>query len=220
MTKISTAKCLGLGLVLFCGQAFSQSSGDQFLGDAAREQQAAHAQQKKAAIVHTEINDTPLTLEASDASTAKPTNTADAKAPKSATKTSAPDGQRSVLDRPLGEKPDPYVVPAGTEIRVDLTESKITVPVRLGFATPIPALTKVAVQTDRAYFPTYGAYSTNDPGYAEFSTLTAVTVDGKTYTVQTNRVQVGGTNVNPAGTTVSSSRDAVFVLSATVEIER
>jgi len=52
-------------------------------------------------------------------------------------------------------------VPAGTEIRVDLTESKITGPVRLGFATPIPARTKVAVDTDRTYLQNnYGTYPT------------------------------------------------------------
>ena len=96
-------------------------------------------------------------------------------------------------DRRLGEKPDPYVVPAGTEIRVDLTESKITGPVRLGFATPIPALTKVAVDTDRAYLQNnYRTYPRDGPDYIEYATVTAITIDGKTYEVRTNRVQVSG----------------------------
>ena len=224
MTKISMGKYLGLVLLLSVTAYTQQSSLNKPLGDVAREQQAAHAQQKKSSIVHTEV-DGSIAPEASDASptsSAKSATAQDVKAPKSLAKSPAQSGPQSVLDRPLGEKPDPYVVPAGTEIRVDLTESKITVPVRLGFATPIPALTKVAVQTDRTYFQTvYGAYGADNPGYVEYSTLTAVTVDGKTYPVQTNRVQVNGASASAnGGTSVSSSRDAMFILSAPITIER
>jgi hypothetical protein len=128
--------------------------------------------------------------------------------------------KRSVMDRPVGEKPDPYVVPAGTEIRVDLLDSKVIVPVRLGFATPIPALSKVAVQTDRAYYPTaYFNTASGYIGYGNYATLTAVTIGNKTYPLQCNRVQVDGVSL-ANGPSSGSSRDAVFILSAPVSIER
>lgn len=138
------------------------------------------------------------------------------------------ENKRSVLDRPLGEKPDPIIVPAGTEIRVDLVDSKVLVPVRVGFATPIPALSKVAVKINRVYPPAY-VESGSTPQlsvparYAEYGEITAVTIDGKTYPVQTDSVPLaspGSSAVTLDNSIGSSVHDVKFVLSAPLAIAR
>jgi len=84
---------------------------------------------------------------------------------------------------------------------VDVDDHKTVVPVRVGFVTPIPALSKVTVQVTRAYvavsridMPYYSGLANVD--YSEYATITAVTVGGKTYQVETNSVPIflGGTN--------------------------
>ena len=124
----------------------------------------------------------------------------------------------SVLDRPKDSRPDVIVIPAGTEIKVDIGEHKTVVPVRVGFATPIPALSQVTVQVMRSYvdipyFYTGAPYDTGIPNvdYIEYATLTAVTVQGKTYQVQTDSLPLfrGGTN-----------SEVTFTLGRPVEILR
>lgn len=134
---------------------------------------------------------------------------------------------RSVLDRPMGERPDPFIVPAGTEIRVDIVEGKVVVPVRVGFATPIPALSKAAVKINRVYPPTYaesGAAQASVPvRYAEYGELTSVTIDGRTYAVQSDSVALGtpgSSVVTPGNSLGSSPHDVKFVLSVPLAIER
>jgi hypothetical protein len=80
-----------------------------------------------------------------------------------------------------------------TEIRVDLAEGKVAVPVRVGFATPIPALSKVSVKIDWVYAP--AVYDANgnvlnntNTRYAEYGVLTGVTVNGVTYKVESDSV--------------------------------
>ena len=153
--------------------------------------------------------------------------TSDAKA-KAGTTQKASAAKRTVLDRPAGEKPAPYIVPAGTEIRVDVVEGKVIVPVRVGFATPIPALSKVAVQVNRVYAPAYlDANGVRQDGgnasYAEYGVLTAVTVDGVTYPVQSNSVPLasaGSMAVTLDNSAASSVHDVKFVLSASLSIAR
>ncbi len=115
-------------------------------------------------------------------------------------------------------------MPAGTEIRVDLVEGKVVVPVRVGFATPIPALSIASVKVNQAYYTPVFSVVSNSPGnapvaFGENAELTAVTVRGVTYPVQANTVPLTALG---AGRTRSlmSDRDTVFVLSAPLAIER
>ena len=141
---------------------------------------------------------------------------------------SAQPGTHSVMDHPLEEKADTIVVPAGTEIRVDMVEGKVTVPVRVGFSTPIPALSKASVKVDRVYPPS--AYDANgnllnnrNVRYAEYGILTGVTINGVTYKVETESVPLGtpGSSAVSADNTMGfSPHDVKFVLSAPIEIPR
>lgn len=84
------------------------------------------------------------------------------------------------------------VVPAGTELRVDIDERKVVVPVRVGFATPIPALSKATVQVRREQITT-NAYAVGQVpyvDYVDYATVTAVTVGSTTYEVETDTVQL------------------------------
>jgi len=111
---------------------------------------------------------------------------------------------RPVTDRVKEKAPDFLIVPAGTEIKVDISEEnpdrepehvlqgKVVAPVRIGFATAIPALSKTAVQLSLRYYDAgYGPGS--QPGYTNVAQLTAVTVDGTTYDVESNEISVGPT---------------------------
>ena len=104
------------------------------------------------------------------------------------------------------------VVPAGTEIRVDVRERKVVVPVRVGFSTPIPALSKVAVQVSRSYVPAgYGSNGAPSVDFVDYATVAAVTVEGRTYEVKADTVPLlrGETN-----------SEVTFVLSAPVSVLR
>lgn len=122
----------------------------------------------------------------------------------------------SVFDRPKDSRPDVIVVPAGTELKVDVDQHKTVVPVRVGFATPIPALSQVTVEATRSYVGMPDFSSTSYPAlayvdYVEYATVTAITVAGNTYEVQTNSVtlQKGGTN-----------SEVTFILAAPLKILR
>jgi hypothetical protein len=159
------------------------------------------------------------TSDAGQKSQAKNDSPAKAKSPDAAK-------PRSVMDRPLGEKPEPLVVPAGTEVRVDLVDGKVVVPVRVGFATAIPALSKAVVKIDRVYGPT--AYDANgnllgNTRYAEYGVLTAVTINGATYQVETNSVPLatpGSSAVSADNSMGDSVHEVKFVLSAPLSIAR
>jgi len=114
-------------------------------------------------------------------------------------KTNRPDAatiRSSVFDAPKENAPDVIVIPAGTKIQVDIIDGKVTVPVRVGWATPIPALTKVAVEMSVPYYPVYGPYYPdsvpyyNNPYSAQVAQLTAVTLDGTRYDLQTDQIPV------------------------------
>jgi hypothetical protein len=102
-----------------------------------------------------------------------------------------------VFDRPQQTSPDVIVVPAGRQIKVDISEEnpprdvplrmfsgKVTVPVRVGWATAIPALTKVTVEVSALYYPVPGR-SVDYQGVAQ---LTAVMLDGTRYDLHTDQV--------------------------------
>lgn len=211
-------------------------SPEKPLGDVAREHRAKKEKQKenaKALSLVEESYESSTSVAASE-ETSKPsgdkksagqtTGAGNSGAVPSGAGLPAPSWQSEVFDNSLNSKIEPLVVPAGTEIRVDLVEGKVIVPVRVGFATPIPALSKVALQVNRTYYPT-GLLNerVGYVGFADYATLTAVTVRGATYPVQSNSIPIaspGSSAVTLDNTMGSSPHDATFVLSAPIEIER
>jgi hypothetical protein len=123
--------------------------------------------------------------------------------------------ERQAITAAKESSEDVIVVPAGAELRVDVDQHKMVLPVRVGFDTAIPALSEVTVQTDRTYINTPVSYSgasvTSYVDYVDYATVTAVTVSGKTYELQTNQVALakGGTN-----------NEVIFVMSKAVTISR
>ena len=107
------------------------------------------------------------------------------------------------------------VVPAGTELKVDVDNRHTIVPVRVGFATPIPALSHVEIQVSRDCFnvPYVSDNTTSFPEMdcLEYANVTTVTVGGSTYDIQTNMLPLsrGGTN-----------NDLTFVLDRSVAVTR
>ena len=92
---------------------------------------------------------------------------------------------RSVYDRPDDSAADVVVVPAGTEIHVNILDGNVALPVRMGFATPIPALSKVTVKLFGVRdYESYWEFS----GLSDYASLTSVTIDNVTYPVQTDTV--------------------------------
>jgi hypothetical protein len=110
---------------------------------------------------------------------------------------------------------DVIIVPAGAELRVDVDQHKMVLPVRVGFDTAIPALSEVAVQTIRTYVnvPTsyQGASVTSYTDYVDDASVTAVTVNGKTYELQTNQVALAKHGTN---------NEVIFITSKPVTISR
>jgi hypothetical protein len=202
------------------------------LGDVAREQRQARQQQGKASAgrVYTDIGAASMQSESPE----KPVAAKD----KPVVRTSKvspvpPESQRtpprtSVFDQAKRNRPEFIVVPAGTEIRVDIVEGKVVAPVRVGFATPIPALSIAAVKVNPVYYtPVFyhvvpGSASNIPVAYGETAELTAVTVRAVTYPVQANAIPLnnGSAMGSGIGRSMMSTRDAVFVLSAPLPIER
>jgi hypothetical protein len=100
---------------------------------------------------------------------------------------------------------DALVVPAGTEIKVafvqpvgspNFVEGKVAVPVRVGWATPIPATSKVKMRVS-----------------GEYVDLASITVGKVSYNVKTNAMPLF---TSASGTDCEMS----FVLKEPLEIER
>jgi hypothetical protein len=98
------------------------------------------------------------------------------------------------------EAEDGLVVPEGTELKievppnpsspVDVYAARVVAPVRIGFATAIPALSTATVQVVTRHYPYqdrswYGGYNL---GYFEALAVTQIVVDGVPYDVQTEQV--------------------------------
>jgi len=134
-----------------------------------------------------------------------------------------PRTSRPVTDRTKDTTPDFLIVPVGSEIKVDISEEnpdrepvhilqgKVTVPVRIGFATAIPALSKATVQISTQYYDAGNGESVQLT-YASTAQLTAVTVDGTSYDVESNEVSVG-----PAP---GLTEEVTFVLTRALAIKR
>ena len=84
---------------------------------------------------------------------------AKAETPVSRTALGRPGLDRPGLDRPKDSAAenadDLLIVPEGAQLKIDISEGKVVVPVRVGFATAIPALSKVRydIQADRVAVP-------------------------------------------------------------------
>jgi len=206
-----------------CAQLLSQT---QSLGDVAREQKEIRNHREKDGET-TKAKPKPLTNEdlASDSTSTSGDQSVADENPPAKSQPAETGNERSVishantgsvLDRPKDSKPDEIVVPAGTELKVDIGQHKIVIPVRVGFATPIPALSRVTVDVTRSYVGISAFSSTPYPtladvDYVEYATVTAITVAGNTYEVQTNSVPLlkGATN-----------NEVTFVLGAPLKILR
>lgn len=231
MYKASVAAEVGLlAVFLLAPFAYSQNdSQDKPLGDVAREQKKVRKEeQKNEGSARVVTNDNVASHSATDReSPAEPSEGQGAEsvanknaagetrpARKQGTQ-SGPAPVRPILDRPEDSTPDFVVVPAGTELKVDLDAGKTVVPVRVGFATPIPALSPVSVQISQSAINVpylfNGTLTTSYVDYTEYATITAVTVGGKTYEIQTDPLPLapGGTN-----------SEVRFVLAGPVSIER
>jgi hypothetical protein len=203
MSRILVATRVAASAVLWIASLAygQQDSQNRPLGDVAREQRELRKQREEnypPVVVHTDA-EAAVASNATQASesAAEPASKSNLSSdPQQANPSESP-RSRSVFDRPKEAVPDTIVVPAGAELRVDIHQHKVVVPVRVGFATPIPALSEVTVQVTRVYVSS--AYSLNGMpfvDYVEYATITAVTVNGTTYQVQTDSVPLlrGGAN--------------------------
>ena len=227
-----------IGFLLLAATVQSQQSDqNRPLGDVARDQKQARKQQKKTAEkMYTEIDASTDTAEPEKEEVdSQPSSVKDTLSKASAETAKSERGQaeggqlktvhRPVFDRAKTDKPDFIIVPVGTEIRVDIVDGKVVVPVRVGFATPIPALSRASVKVNRGYsIPSaYNAYdnTANYPvPYIETADLTSITVGAVAYPVHATTVPLnsGATQENKAS--IPSIRDATFVLTAPLPIER
>ena len=213
MTKVKFLFLTLLTAVLLRpGTAWSQCFEEQSLGDAAREQQKVDGQKKPTErkvyrnrdIASTPSEPTEHTATTTNNNESSPGSTSNGPSIASALKekkdaqdvssqphtpqNSTLSNTTSIFDRPKEPDEDVTVVPAGTLIEVDLATNTVSLPVRVGFATPIPASSKVTTHVFgnsnceilSGPTPVYG-FPCNSDGYP---TLTSVTVGEVTYPVQ------------------------------------
>jgi hypothetical protein len=202
--------------VLCANVCFAQQAApSKPLGDVARDQQQARKLEKKAPAGHVykEIGTASAgnNLKTSSEPTVDPLRIAPV--------------YRSVFDQAKTNQPDFVIVPAGAEIRVDIVEAKVIVPVRVGFSTPIPALSIAAVKVNQNYYAPVSYNFNSGAGYppvtyGESAELTSVVVRGVSYPVQARPVSLSGGAAFGTLPTSNSSRDAVFVLTAPLAIQR
>ena len=112
---------------------------------------------------------------------------------------------QQVRDRKKSDD-DILVVPKGTRIQTDIAKSfpdtpatpfeydgKVEIPVRLGFTTAIPAGSRITVRI-------YATYA--ETGYQYAAKLIAVTVDGTSYRIRTDRLPVEPSTVKEVSFTL------------------
>jgi hypothetical protein len=231
MSKVSvrvlSCAMLVLGLV---GGARSQDSTDRPLGDIAREQRELRKQPKPEKVYgnkdvapaaspdrsgstpskSAEAKSAEVSSDAGKLIDAKAKTSLPATGGMAAAKAEAP-VSRTALDRPGLDRPkdrvaekadDLLIVPEGTQLKIDISEGKVVVPVRVGFATAIPALSKATVRVS--------LQGTGDSVY--IAELVDVTVEGVRYGVQADLVAVPGPQALPS--------EVTFTLLKPVSIQR
>ena len=201
-------------MLVWVGSSWSQDSTDKPLGDAAREQHDLHKQAKGQKIYDNRAVAPPSSSDNPESTSSKSAG-ASPDAPKPAdpaAKTSLPTAGKTegakaevgvtvspmALDRPKTDRPKDsaaekadglLIVPEGTQLTIDISGAKVVVPVRVGFATAIPALSMATV---RLFLRGTAADS------GAIAELTDVTVEGVRYNVVTGQVPVPGPSAVPS----------------------
>lgn len=182
------------------------------LGNVVREQKQARKDIAKPASTKTYTNSEVAALASAESAKASSTVDAAKAAPASAQKqTTTP---KSVMDRPQDSTPDAITVPAGTEIKIDVPEHKVVAPVRVGFSTPIPALSQVSVDIHRTYVSAgYAVAGMPYVDYVDYATITSITINGTSYDVETDTIPL----FKGEG---AANREVTFHLNSTLSIPR
>ena len=226
---IVTAWMLSVSITVTHAQ---QIDNDKPLGDVAREQRAIHKRQQNGLTL--QLTTAPKTGSGpgmpsrSDAKDSQPSvlvPTSGQEQPVPGPISQAEAGQSSEhvgegreghpassLDASTNSDTYAMIVKAGTEIKVDVDEQKVNVPVRARFDTAIPALSKVTVKSSRQYTNAdYPGGNFQYTDYVDYARITGVTVEGTTYEVQTNSVPLLKGN---------ASHEVTFTLTSPVAISR
>ena len=205
--------------------------GEKSLGDAAREQRQLRRQSSAELKLYKETG-TPSSQAVPDGAsvaTAKPRPDPSAKPlfgvesvplQGKSGKDAVP-ASRSALDRPKEEDDSDFlIVPAGTKVSVEVPANleypatgyagRVSVPVRVGFATAIPALSPATVQVVAQNRPEEARRSGS--AYFETVELTQVIVEGVPYALHAKPAVKLGTN--------TSASEATFTLVDPLRIPR
>jgi hypothetical protein len=206
MNKIAIGVIASFVTLMIFAPSVQGQTTDKSLGEAARAQRDLHPATKLQKTYNNDDVEAPGARWKSRevrAQAAPPQSSA--LAPETLTaETSKPEQfpKRSVLDHRTDEQEaeDGLVVPEGTELKievppnpsspVDVYAARVVAPVRIGFATAIPALSTATVQVVTRHYPYqdrswYGGYNL---GYFETLAVTQIVVDGVPYDVQTEQV--------------------------------
>ena len=223
---------LAAALIVVSPTNSQQNEDARPLGDVAREQQLERKQKARTGgTVHIDIaadpNKSEPTQEKANTEPSSGSSAPSKRSPEAAEpQESIPPSNRaySVFDRAKINKPDFLIIPAGTEIRVDIVDGKVIVPVRVGFATPIPALSRAEVTVNRKYYASYNVSydvsGTYAGMYTENAELASVTVGSVAYPVKATVVPLNGVAAQPTMASIPSTRDVTFVLTAPLAIRR
>ncbi len=207
MAKVSIGLVAGVvALLALTPNTQSQETTDKSLGDAAREQRELHNFPKSAKTYGNDDVEPPGTRWKSretKASAAVPQSSTPAPVTPAA-EASRPEQlpKRSALDHRTDEQDaeDGLVVPEGTELKIEVPPvpsspaevyaARVVAPVRIGFATAIPALSTATVQVVTRHYPYQHRnwYVGYHMGYFEALEVTQVVVEGVPYAVQTEQV--------------------------------
>jgi len=214
MTRIASLLGASAALLIVALAHAQADSQDKPPGDVAREQREIQKQHSKNNRTRVFTNDdlqsgsdeqTRDSAAEQDTRADAEKTAADAKKQRADSKENSKDlttdrRPQPVLDRDKDSAPDLQVIPKGAQIHVDFNTKKVVVPVRVGFATPIPAGSPVKLQIARTYLQ---AYPNPDPNirvplldYADQVTLVGVTAGGRVYPVQCDvlPLMLGATN--------------------------
>jgi hypothetical protein len=204
MASVRSILTVAILLIVFLSVGNAQQGPSDSVADAAREQKALNSKQKPAQKkVYTNSDVVPSDATASKNDTQA--NQAGSAVVKNSESPNSGAERPPIFDLPKKDSADSLVVPAGTKITVDVFEenpprnlplrvhsAKVVNIVQVGSTVVIPALSKVTIQ--------------ESVGVME---LTAVTIDGSRYDLQTDRVPL-----------FAESSEATFTLTKPFTIKR
>ena len=120
-------------------------------------------------------------------------------------------------------KPDFLIVLAAAEIRVDIVDGKVIVPVRVGFATPIPALSRAEVTVNRKYYAPYNISYDASGNYLALHRTRRVDIGHSWFgrlSGESTVVPLNGGAAQPTMASIPLMRDITLVLTAPLAIRR